>query len=248
MIDLHSHVLPGIDDGPADDDGALALARAAYAGGTRIMVATPHLDSRFPAVRLDELADRVADLNDLLWREGVGLEVRSGAELPLATALDLDDAELRRASLGANGRDLLLEPPDQALPATFDSLVADLARRGFRPVIGHPERCRSFQEDPARLGALVAAGALCQITARTLARAPRRAPTRRTAVHALREGWVHAIASDAHETGERGPELERGVRMAAKILGGSARAARWLVTVAPAAILVGAPLPPRPAG
>ncbi|HEX2015272.1 MAG TPA: CpsB/CapC family capsule biosynthesis tyrosine phosphatase, partial [Solirubrobacteraceae bacterium] len=107
MIDLHSHVLPGIDDGPSDLAGSVAMARIAADWGTRQMVATPHVRDDYPAVRPEELAQRVADLNAALGAQRVELEVLVGAEVDLAAALELADEQLRRATLGNNGTDVL---------------------------------------------------------------------------------------------------------------------------------------------
>jgi protein-tyrosine phosphatase len=124
-------------------------------------------------------------------------------------------------------------------------VLADLRRRGFRVMLAHPERVAEWQAAPEELGYLVAAGVLVQVTADALIR-PRRARSRRLAERALRAGWVHALASDAHGTDARPPDLRPGLRAAERLLG--AGGAGWLVRVAPAAVLAGRELPPRPGG
>jgi len=121
-------------------------------------------------------------------------------------------------------------------------VLADLGRRGFRVMLAHPERVAEWQAAPEELGHLTAAGVLVQVTAAALTR-PRRARSRRLAERALRAGWVHALASDAHGTDYRTPDLRPGLRASQRLLG--ARDAGWLVRVAPAAVLAGRELPPR---
>ncbi len=109
MIDLHCHVLPGIDDGPGTVPGSLALARAAVAAGTTTLVATPHVSSRYPTDAAT-IAAGVRDLSDRLAAAGVTLELLGGAEIALPRLADIPANELTRLSLAGNGW-LLVEPP-----------------------------------------------------------------------------------------------------------------------------------------
>jgi protein-tyrosine phosphatase len=242
MIDLHSHVLPGLDDGAATSADAVAMAQIAARAGTTVLVATPHLRDDHHRVRADELADRAAELDALVRGYGIPLRVVPGAEVAFARARTASDAELRMATLAGNGRDLLVEPPAGPLDPGLPLVLADLGRRGFRVMLAHPERVAEWQAAPEELGHLTAAGVLVQVTAAALTR-PRRARSRRLAERALRAGWVHALASDAHGTDDRTPDLRPGLRAAERLLG--ARDAGWLVRVAPAAVLAGRELPPR---
>jgi len=243
MIDLHSHVLPGLDDGAPTSADAVAMVELAARAGTTVLVATPHLRDDHPGVRADELADRAAELDALVRGYGIPLRVVPGAEVALARARAASDAELRMATLAGNGLDLLVEPPPGPLDPGLALVLADLRRRGFRVMLAHPERVAEWQAAPEELGYLVAAGVLVQVTADALIR-PRRARSRRLAERALRAGWVHALASDAHGTDARPPDLRPGLRAAERLLG--AGGAGWLVRIAPAAVLAGRELPPRP--
>ncbi|HEV3229441.1 MAG TPA: CpsB/CapC family capsule biosynthesis tyrosine phosphatase [Solirubrobacteraceae bacterium] len=245
MIDLHSHVLPGIDDGPADLAGSIAMAQVAADGGTRWLVATPHLREDYPAVRPEELRARVADLNAALHRRGVELEVLSGAEIDLSAALELSDADLRAASLGGGGRDLLIESPYGPLPPMFESLLATVTARGFRVTLAHPEHNPSFREEPERLASLVASGVLVQVTSGSL-RGGRRSGSRRLALIAIETGWAHVLASDAHSSDWRPPTLAADVRELEREEPGLAARLRWMTDDAPRAILAGGALPPAP--
>ncbi|MDP9385611.1 MAG: phosphotransferase [Actinomycetota bacterium] len=246
MIDLHAHVLPGVDDGPADSVGAVALAEVAAQEGVRVLAATPHLRADHPVVVPDEVAPRVDELNRVLAGHGVDLRVVPGAEVDLERAERLEDVDLRAVTLGGNGRDLLVETPYGAVGLELERGLGELAGRGFRLTLAHPERNPSLQAEPERLGRLVAAGILVQLTAGSLA-GRRRSPSRRLALRALREGWVQAIASDAHGASWRPPRLRPGLDAAHRALPGFGDRLGWLVSDAPAAILEGRELPPPPA-
>jgi protein-tyrosine phosphatase len=240
VIDLHTHVLPGVDDGAPDVAAAVQLARDAAAAGVTVLAATPHLRDDHPGVVAGELAGRVQALRDAL--AGVPIELVEGAEVDLGRALAADAEELRLASYGQRGTDLLVETPYGGLPPAFEDLLFRVAARGYRVLLAHPERNRDFQREPRRLAALAERGTLLQVTAASLAEGRRRSSTRRLAHALVAEGVAHVIASDDHGGGWRA-SLADGVAAAAR----SAPArARWMVTEAPAAILAGAPLPPLP--
>jgi protein-tyrosine phosphatase len=241
VIDLHTHVLPGIDDGPELLAGSVAIAEVAAHGGTRTLVATPHLRADHPEVRPAELAGRARELGAYLRGRGLPVDILPGAEVDLEAAEGLPDAELALATLAGNGRDLLLETPHGRLPAGFDERVLALAARGFRLTLAHPERSPEVQP---LLGRLVEAGVLLQLTARSLVG---RGATRPAARTLLERGWAHVLASDAHALDRRPPDLGARVRQAADALPHAAAELEWMVTAAPRAILDGAPLPKRPA-
>ena len=243
MIDLHTHVLPGIDDGPASMDRALEVAARAAGAGVRTMAATPHLRADHPAVRPPELAGRVDALNRALAAAGVGVEVVPGGEVDLLWAQEAADEDLRLVSYGQRGTDLLVETPYGELPPNFDDVLFRLAMRGFRLLLAHPERNPTFQRHPDRLAALGERGVLMQVTAAALA-GPRGAGGRLARSLVLEER-AHVIASDAHgpEAGVRA-SLAEGVRSVPRAV---RRRAEWMTTEAPAAILAGEPLPSAPA-
>lgn len=245
MVDIHTHIIPGIDDGPPDMVGTVLMAELAVARGIRGVAATPHVREDHPAVRPDEIAERAEEVDGVLRRYGIDLWVAPGAELSITSMVDLSDADLRAITLGANGRDLLVETPYGDLPYVFEELLADLRRRGFRVTLAHPERCPTLQQDHARLGALVESGVLLQITASSLT-ASRRSAVRSAAFAALERGWAHAVASDSHSAEWRPPDIADGIGMAGRALPWLAAELEWMVTEAPFAIIQGDELPKRP--
>lgn len=244
MIDLHSHVLPGIDDGASDLGEALELGGAAAAGGTRVLAATPHVRADHPGVRPRELAGRCRELNARLADAGISLEIVQGGELDLDWTTAASDEELLLVSYCGGGSDLLVETPYGSLPHDFEQRVLAVAARGFRVLLAHPERSPALQREPARVAGLSAEGVLIQLTARSLV--PNAVPSavHELAIALLRQGHAHVLASDAHAaSGPAPPDLARGVAAASEIVG---QRARWMASEAPAAILAGEPLPPVP--
>jgi protein-tyrosine phosphatase len=241
VIDLHTHVLPGIDDGPPDTEGSIALATRAAADGVQVLAATPHVRADHPGVRPDELGERVEHLRAALDAAGVGIEIVGGGEVDIFWSQSATADDLRRVSYGQRGTDLLVESPYGALPERFEQLLFQLRARGMRLLLAHPERNPTFQAQPKRLGDLVRQGVLLQLTASALA-----APRRRTHAFArglVREGLAHVIASDSHGAGIQRAGLAAAVAALAEV---APERAHWMVTAAPAAILAGAPLPPPP--
>jgi protein-tyrosine phosphatase len=245
MIDLHSHLLPGIDDGAPDLEHALELARAAADQGTRVLAATPHLRADFPDVHADELASRCDEVRAAIHEAGIELEIAQGGEAGVMWAVNASDDELRAGSYGGRGSDLLVETPYGPLGDTFEQLLFTLPERGYRLLLAHPENNPTFQRSPERLHELVDRGVLLQVTARSLIRSDRRRGPRALAEALVCDGHAHVLASDAHSGRQlRPPALGAGAA-AARELVGEARA-RWLVDDAPAAILAGEPLPDAP--
>lgn len=239
MIDLHSHVLPGIDDGPATIDGSLEILRAARGDGIAKIAATPHVrdDWRTTPERMEQL---VAVVNGAAHAAAIDVEVLTGGELDLEYLEKLGDDELRRFGLGGNPGLLLLECPYVGWPIGLRDLLFRLELRGFRAVIAHPERNAEVQAAPERLRELVDAGALVQVTAASLdGRLGSR--TLACAELLLRDELAHLIASDAHS-----PSIRAVGMTAAQEAVGDEVLARWLTHDVPRALVEGTPIPPRP--
>ena len=146
-------------------------------------------------------------------------------------------------SLGQRGTDLLVETPYGELSLQFEDLLFKLRARGYRVLLAHPERSRTFQHDHRRLATLVEGGTLLQVTALSLANSDRRSRSRRLALDLVRHGLAHVIASDAHGALLPRAGLRAGLEAAERV---APARARWMLTDAPAAILAGDPLPPPP--
>ena len=239
VIDLHCHVLPGIDDGPETIEESIAIARAAAATGTRLIVATPHVSWRYQndSATIARLTD---ELNERLRQEQIAVEIRPGAEIAMTRAADIEPDELTRLRIG-DGPWLLLEPPFTPSVTGLDGVVGTLLSAGHRVVLAHPERCPGFHREPSTLESLVRAGALTSITAGSLV-GRFGGEVRRFARMLVKRGLVHNVASDAHDTVRRPPGIAAALEEA-----GLGALADWLARSVPAAILGGEPIPPRPA-
>lgn len=242
VSDLHVHLLPGLDDGPSDEDEAIALAAKLAGDGVRRVATTPHLRGDYPDVRPDELAARTAGLQERIDRERIDLDLVTAGEVAIEWAMAASDEDLRLVSYGQRGEDVLIETPYGPLPAIFEELLFRVTARGYRILLAHPERNHTLQNDPVRLGRMVEQGVLVQITASALASSERRSRSRRLARDLLRDGHAHVIASDSHGAIQRAA-LSQGVAAASELV---PNRAQWMVTEAPHAIVMGEPLPEAP--
>src|SRR5436305_2364650 len=245
MIDLHSHVLPGIDDGPSDIADSVEFAEAAAGQCTTVLAATPRLRSGCPLVEIERVADACAELNERLAAEA-DVVVTPGAEVDVMWAQSASDEQLGLASLGQHGTDLLVETPYGLLSDTFEDLLFRITVRGYRILLAHPERNPTFQRDPVRLKEIAAPGVLIQVTLPSVVARDRGPRSRKLALALVREGLAHNLASDSHSSGRWRPPA---LRSAVEALADAAPAyAEWMVTDAAAAILEGEPLPQPPHG
>jgi protein-tyrosine phosphatase len=243
VIDLHAHILPGLDDGPRDLAGALEMARAAVDAGTRAVATTSHINIGFD-LGADDLQAARAELAGALEHAGIELELLAGGEVAPERLADLDDAELARLALGG-GRCILLECPFAPVGSAMELMVGDLHRRGFTVLLAHPERSATFQRDPARLARLIELGATAQVTAGALDGGF--GETARRAAHAhLEAGLVHVLASDSHDPRHRPPDPRLAERALTTRYGDVEELLVWMTVTAPAAIVAGEPLPERP--
>lgn len=245
-VDIHAHVLPGIDDGPSDLASSIAMGRAAAGAGTDTLVSTPHLRADFPDVHVHELAGRCQRLRETFQQEEIALRLVCGAEVSLTWALDATDEELALASYGQLGRDLLIETPTVSALG-LDRLLHELRVKGFRITLAHPERSEDFQRDSALLRDLVDQGVLLQINVESLLGSERQSAAHRLGRQLCAAGLAHVLASDAHRASSWRPvtRLAEGARAAAALVG--PERALWLVQGAPAAIIDGVSLPAPPA-
>jgi protein-tyrosine phosphatase len=240
--ELHFHLLPGVDDGPATMEESLALARAAVADGTHTIVTTPHVQESL-VTDVAQLPERVALLRAALRRAGIPIRVLCGGELAHSMVPRLARSELDLIAHGPRGRRwLLLEAPFQGLDEEFSSAAARLRAQGFSVVIAHPERALPYSPRGWQIIAdELAAGSGLQINAWSVAGAYGET-VREHAIRAARSSSLVALASDAHGA-TRPPALHQG--LAALASAGIAEPER-LAGYTPAALLErGLPLRPR---
>jgi len=232
-VDLHCHILPGLDDGARDVDDALAMARAAQADGIAAICATPHIrhDHHVP---IAELPARRAELEAAIAQDGCSTRILPGGEVAASAATTLDDHELAAVSLGAAGRWILLEPSPGPLSDALDTVVEELAARGFRALIAHPERHPAPDLVP-RLQRLVTRGALVQATAAFLTD-----ETAQPGMTALaRAGVVHVLGSDSHSSRAGRPVALTPAFDVLRSLQPTAAHLDWIARAAPIAIVRG---------
>src|SRR5256885_3331089 len=167
MIDLHSHILRGIDDGARSLEDSLEIARAAAEDGITVIAATPHVRDDWPT-DAGVMEYRVAELRAELARTGIPLEVRPGGEIAVEWLARLSIDELSRFALGGNPRYLLVETPYYGWPLALADRLHSLRAAGITPVLAHPERNAEVRAHPGRLAELVEAGVLVQVTAASI--------------------------------------------------------------------------------
>ena len=241
MIDLHSHILPGLDDGAYDLDESLAIARSMADDGVRIVAATPHVRDDYPTTP-EAMSEALAAVRAAVSLAGIEIDVRGGGEIALDRLERLDSEALARLGLGGNPQLVLLEYPYYGRPLALARDCARLRRDGIVPVVAHPERNETVQERPADLEGVVRAGAVIQLTAASVDGRLGRA-TAECARRLLEFELAHLIASDAHAPGVR----RAGLSAAVEAVGGG-ELGHWLTSLVPAALLAGEELPPRPSG
>jgi len=207
MIDLHSHILPGCDDGARDLRTAIAMARIAVSDGVRIMACTPHI---MPGLYNNEtvgIRARIDDLQKSLVEEGIGLKLVMGADVHVAPDL-VDKLKAGVVPTLHGSRYFLLEPPHAVVPPNFEKLVQRLLDAGYVPVLTHPERLSWAVSHYAIIDRVNRAGCLMQITASSVIGGfGARAQT--LALRMLDERRVDIIASDGHGDHGRIPGLSK---------------------------------------
>jgi protein-tyrosine phosphatase len=240
VIDLHSHILPGVDDGARTLEDSLGIARASVDVGVETMAATPHVRGDYPT-SAETMERLLASTRQALATAGIPLELLPGGEIALDYLPHLEEQELARFGLGGNPDLLLLEFPYVGWPPDLAAKLAALRDRGVRVVLAHPERSSEVQAAPAHLWPLVEAGTLVQLTAASVSGTFGDGP-RGAALDLLELDLAHLVAGDVHSPGARGAALAE----VTSALGGDERLAAWLTAEVPAALLRGDALPQRP--
>lgn len=237
MIDLHLHLLPGIDDGAASIKESREMLTAAHALGFRTVVPTPHLMER---LRPDDqwriaaaLAAVAAEATPLGMRIDLGYEVALTPDLPARL-------EANEPITLAGSRAILVELPVVGWPTYTESTLFALQAAGYRPLLAHPERYRAVQQDPTLALDLVARGIMLQVTFASFVGLFGKA-AKRSAETLLRHGAIHILASDAHSAGHRLAAVEKARARVVKLAG--EQETRAMTVDNPLALLADRPLP-----
>ena len=239
MIDLHHHLLPGLDDGSPDMETSLAMARMAANDGITHVVCTPHANHRYPydPFRVEDL---IANLRIRLADAGIALQLVRGADFHL-TYENIQEALADPARFSIAGRGYLMtELPDYGAFSAYDETYYELGRAGMTPVVTHPERNPTLQDNPDKLLDWLRLGALIQVTSSSiLGHMGKKA--QRLSFTLLDNKWVHFIATDAHNLTSRPPRLSEAHREVTRRFGQAYADA--LCTSNPLCALEGKPLP-----
>ena len=242
MIDLHAHILPGLDDGATDLAESLAMARLACADGVRTIVATPHNHDWKPGIGRLDILERVAHLQSALDAAGISMKCVPGVEAYLTPNIT-EQVESGQAFCLGGSRYILVELPLELYPSYVEQAIFELQIKGLAPILAHPERNAVLAREPRRLYQLVERGLLTQLTAASLVGGfgPQ---VQDAASLFLKHNLAHIIASDAHGVEGRSPVLSAAVAAAAAVVG-QARATAMVTTV-PESILAGERLAVEP--
>jgi len=241
MVDLHHHLLPGLDDGPKDIETSLAMARMAAADGITHIVATPHANTRYPftPARNSEL---IEEIRQTLRQEGVSITLGLGCDFHLSYE-NIQDALAHPTKYALNGTEyVLIELPDYIIPPRLDDSIYELRLAGIVPVLTHPERNPALQKNTARLAEWLRTGMLVQITTSSVL-GQMGSTAERMAHRLLADRWVHFLATDAHNLDQRPPKMRAAYDLVAKKYG--AAYAERICVENPLAVFEGRPLPPQ---
>ena len=233
MIDLHCHILPGLDDGATDLSVSTDMAKAFVADGVLVVACTPHILPGLYHNSGPQIRQATAQLQQHLDREGIPLRLVTGADNHIIPNFVTELRSGHLLSL-ADTRYVLVEPPHHVAPPRLEELFFSLLVAGYVPILTHPERLTWIQSHYQVIQRLVHAGIWMQVTAGSLTGAFGR-NARYWAERMLDEGCVHILATDAHDVNRRPPNLSQGRELAAKRVGDTE--AQHLVVTRPEGVL-----------
>ena len=201
VVDIHNHILPGVDDGPQTEDEAIELAKNAAANGITHIIATPHHRNGVYNNKALNIQYLVRNLNEQLTSQGIPITIVEGMEIRLHEDL-LSELTDSLVSLAGSKKYLLIELPKNHIPHFTATIFFEMQLRGYIPIIAHPERNTVIRNDPSQLFDLVNQGALAQVNASSIIGAKGRA-LRKFTLKLCKNHLVHFIASDAHHLTKR---------------------------------------------
>lgn len=214
MVDIHHHLLPGLDDGSKSIEMSVEMARLAVAEGITHIVCTPHANTTFPfnptanAGRLQELRSRLAAAH-------IPITLGQGSDFHVSYD-NIADAKTYPGRYSINGLSyLLVELPDFGLPPGLTETFYELQLAGLTPILTHPERNPTLLVEPERMVPWLRGGMLIQVTADSLTGHKGKA-AQRMAMSLLEKRWVHFLATDAHNITSRPPRLKEAFQLVAE--------------------------------
>ncbi len=244
MIDLHCHILPDLDDGPATMATSIEMCHIAVDDGIRTIVATPHMLDGMFAVTPAVVYKAIEALEEALEQERIPLHILPGADVHVDREIPAYLGRKRIITVADKGRHLMVEFPQDVFPQEMGELLFQLQLKGVTPIITHPERNGGVQQNPGMLAELIEAGNLTQITAGSLT-GIFGSRIQECALGLLRSNMVHLVASDAHNTTRRSPRLSEARMVVEKEAG--EQEAELIFVDRPQRILEGAYVdPPEP--
>lgn len=196
MIDIHNHLLIGVDDGPQSEEEAVALLRQAIGNGITDIVATPHHYSGDFINFKNKIMDKMDELNRIIETHQLDITIHPGQEIRVNGSLVEELKEQKSIPLN-NSKYVLVEFPFNDIPSYVETLLFDIQMNGFTPVIAHPERCKPIIKDPDKLYDFIEKGAVAQVTAGCVSGALGE-NLQETSLRMLENNLAHIIASDAH--------------------------------------------------
>ncbi len=236
MIDIHCHILPGIDDGPETIDEALEMCRMTYADGVKIIVATPHFNPGVYEPASAKIMQLIDELETRAKEKGINIKILPGADVAVTPELPVHFKKEEYLTINRTGRYFLAEFPPASVPPKWDAFLLSLLSSGMVPVITHPERNPWFIEHPEALYSVVSKGVMVQITAMSIT-GGFGDEAQEYSIFLLQNNLAHVIATDAHSAAWRPPLLSEAVKFAADVIG--EERAKALVTTIPASIIEG---------
>ena len=235
MIDIHTHILSGLDDGARDLDESLKMCHLSYRDGIKTVVATPHTLNGVYQNDRSTILQKVQELNEAL-HSALSLSILPGADVHFCSDLVHRFEQGEIETVNDKGRYMMIEFPSQGVPSRAEEVLFQLLAKRIIPIITHPERNVEFLQRPHRYYGMIRMGCLGQVTAMSLT-GEFGSLVKRVAERLLRNRLIHIIASDAHSSNGRPPILSRGLNVAATIVG--KEEARRMVTEYPQSILEG---------
>jgi protein-tyrosine phosphatase len=220
MFDLHNHILPGIDDGPATLEESLELAHIAVADGIRHIVVTPHIHPGRYENQISTIEPVLAKLKQAIDAANIPLTLSMGAELRISAEMIgmIPAGKIPFLGYWEGKKVLLLELPHSHIPPGTDKLINWLKAQNIQPMIAHPERNKEVVSNVDKINVFVEQGCLLQVTAMSVA--GRFGDAARDIANILLErDWVTILASDAHNSKHRPPVLSEGMQAASVIVG-----------------------------